>query len=237
MTRTRVLLGLAAVAVGAALAAGGVDALRRGGEALVSAMPYLLIGAGAIILLRTLLPRGQAMAGPALLIAVGATWLVVSRDWFASEAARPFASAVLVAGGVALAMSRRSRDFDIDTGVWRCTTVLVPRKSLFDRAPRKLVVRALAGDVAVDLTGARLPLEKEVDIDLFLLFGHVRLAIPREWVVVHGRLETARGIRLDGDLDPPYTHSDEGPVWHGGRGGVVLNVSGVGGTIVLERTG
>jgi hypothetical protein len=68
--------------------------------------------------------------------------------------------------------------------------------------------------------------------------------------VVHGRLETARRIRLDGKLDPPYAYTpprasdededededEDAPDWHGGHGGVVLNISGVGGSVVLLRT-
>ncbi|SNR35211.1 LiaF transmembrane domain-containing protein [Actinomadura mexicana] len=242
MTRTRVLLGLVAVATGAALAAGGSDALRRGVEVFAQTAPYLLLAAGAIILLKSVLPREQTVAGPAFLVVAGLTWLAVARDWFASETMRPFASAVLVVGGVAVAMSSGRRDLDIDTGVRRCMAIVMPRVSRFAQAPRKLVVRALAGDVVIDLSEARLPRQQEMEIDLALLYGYVQILIPEGWAVVRGRLETARRIRLDGKLDPPYVYSPppasdaDGPDWHGGRGGVVLNISGIGGSVVLRRT-
>ncbi|MFA1546710.1 LiaF transmembrane domain-containing protein [Actinomadura chokoriensis] len=242
MTRTRVLLGLVAVAVGAALAAGGSDALRRGGEVLTEIAPFLLVAVGAIILLRSVLPRDRTVVGPALLVVAGLAWLAVNRDWFGSEAMRPFASAVLVAGGVAVAMSSGRRDLNIDTGVRRCMAVVLPRVSRIAQVPRKLIVRALAGDVVIDLSQARLPRQREIEIDLALLYGHVEILVPDDWAVVHGRLETARWIRLNGRLDPPYAYSpppasdEDEPDWHGGRGGVVLNISGIGGSVVLVRT-
>jgi hypothetical protein len=169
-------------------------------------------------------------------------WLALSQDWVGSDAARPFASAVLIAGGVAIAMSSRRRELDIDTGVSRCTTIVLPRTFQFAQAPRKLIIRALAGDLVVDLSEALLPRQQEIEIDLLSLYGFIKILIPEEWMVVHGRLETAHRIRLDGKLDPPYAYSlppssgEDAPDWHGGRGGVVLNVSGFGGSVVLLRT-
>jgi len=244
-----VLLGLVAVSAGVAWGTGGTAALRKGIEALTEVLPFLLIGIGSIILLRAVLPRGQAVVGPALLIAVGVVWIGTSYGLVDLAAVRPLGSAVLIAGGAVVAMSRRSSELDIDTGVRSCTALIFPRSPRFAGTPRKYVIRALAGDVILDLSRTPLPPEDEIVFDLFLLYGYVRLTLPKDWVVVHGRLETARRIRLDGTLDEPYKYvppepSDDGddedeemPEWHGGRGGAILNISGFGGTLVLVRSG
>ena len=124
MSRTRVGLGLIAVAAGAAWSTGGYAAVQRGAAALVAAIPFLLIAGGLILLLRVLVPRG-ALAGPLVLMGAGGLWAVAS-EGLLSLAVERVVPIGLTIGGVAIAMSNRSPEADLDTGVVTRTAFLFP---------------------------------------------------------------------------------------------------------------
>lgn len=241
MSRTRVGLGLVAVAVGAAWWTGGYVAVQRGAAAMVAAIPFLLIAGGLILLLRVLAPRG-ALTGPLVLMGAGGIWAAASGGLLDSLAVERVLPIVLTIGGVAIAMSSRSHEADLDTGVVTRTAFLLPRRVKLDKTPEKLVLRALVGDANVNLSQlSREPMD-DLQLDLSIFYGRIELLLPRQWTVVHGQVESARRVAVSGKLDWPYREPHPEDKEYGSWRDdatlrTVINLSGLGGALVLIRTG
>jgi hypothetical protein len=232
-------LGLIAVAAGTAWSTGGYAAVQRGAAALVAAIPFLLIAGGLILLLRVLAPRG-VLAGPLVLMGAGGIWAVAS-EGLLSLAVERVLPIVLTIGGVAIAMSNRSHEPDLDIGVVTRTAFLFPRRVELDSPPQKLAVRAILGDANVNLSQlAREPMD-DLHLDLLIFYGRVELLLPRQWTVVHGQVESARRVAVSGELDRPYREPrpDEKQYadWDDAKLRTVINLSGLGGALILVRTG
>jgi hypothetical protein len=251
-----VLPGLFSVVIGTAWAVGGTDALRTGVRAIWTAAPFVLVAIALVVLLRNLLPRG-AFAGPALLLTAGAALYTVQRGGPPGPVLAKVGPIVLVTVGVIVAVSRRTLESPLREVMERHSAILFPRREEPSRIPRAVAVRAVFGTCVIDYGGAvEWPLEEDaededeggaydvidsVEINVVLLWGRVELALPAHWTVVTGHIDATRAITFTGSLNPPHRRpaddGDEDGVsqWRNARNRVVLNVSGLGGSLSLTR--
>lgn len=229
-------MGLAGVAAGTAWAVGGVNALSAGALVMVKAAPTLTLMTGVLILLRALAPRG-VLAWPLVLIIGGAVGLAVQFGVLTAGMLNGVGPALLVAGGVVVAMSRRSREPTLAAIVARHCSVFMPIKPIdvHGVAPHKFILRCILGGIRLNLTKARYPPSADrITIDITLLGGWVVLHVPHGWPVHAGRVDLARGTQFVGNLNarlPVHDVSskeDEPNL-------VVLNVQGLSGRMTISR--
>lgn len=235
LSRIRVALGLGAVSMGTAWAIGGVAGLRDVVAALSVAVPAVLVLAGVVLVLRAAVPRGQ-LGGPLALMGVGIGVLALRFDVPHLPDLSRQAPAVLILGGVFVALFRGRSGTGIDTGVRRYTSLLYPpaRPPMAGTAPKKLILRALLfGTVRIDLSGSDFPLEPRLVVDITVLWARVEVKLPSDWTVLAGRVELTSGVRFSGDLSQPVFAS---PLPAQGEAKtVVVNVQGLGGAVSLTR--
>jgi hypothetical protein len=230
MTPVRVCLGLLVAVGGAVWAAGGVVAIRSVAGALAILLPAFLLVLGVVILVRSVVPRGF-LAGPLLLIALGAAGLAVRFELW--RLVPPVHAGVAVVGaGIFIAMSRRRATPEIEAQVKRYWTFLTSTEKVA-AVPRKMIVRVLPGHGRLDLRSATYPTGGyPVTVDCTVVCGHLRLVLPEGWQVQLGRVSLTWGMAFDGVLDEPDENSTE-PQW--GRRLLVLNIAGFGGGVTLLR--
>lgn len=219
--------------VGTAWAVGGVNALSVGALVILKAVPALTVMAGVLILLRTVVPRG-VLAGPLVLIVGGSAVLAIQFDVLTAGVLGRVGPALLVAGGVVVAMSRRSREATLVARHW---SVFAPIKPIgvLGVAPHKFILRCLLGEIRLDLAKAHYPGRADrITIDITLLGGRVELRVPHGWPVRAGRLDLARGTRFIGNLSSPIPVLDV-PEEKDEADLVVLNVQGWSGRVTITR--
>lgn len=165
---------------------------------------------GVLLVLRTVVPRG-AIAGPLVLIVGGSLALAAQIGWLTVGLWDAIGPVLLVAGGVVIAMSRRSRPDPLGAVVTRHWSVFLPNKHVIRKtAPHKLIVRCLLGDFLLDLTCAGYPSSADhVTVDVTVLAGWVELRVPHDWEVLAGRVDLTAGVRFVGDVDSDSTEVNE----------------------------
>jgi hypothetical protein len=232
VSRARVGMGIVAVTSGTAWALGGIDSLVTAARALAELLPLLLVIGGAAAILLVVVPRG-VLAGPVLIIAIGALGLAVELGAFHGSLVTHAAAFILIGLGVVVAMSRPEKQ-DIDVSVQRCTAVLFPaRRRISGKAPRKLIARAVFGLLCIDL--AQATHSGLLSMDITCVLGRVELTLPKELQVQAGRVELARRMTFEGRL----TSSDLGP--SGEQAGeanqklVLLNIQGWAGAVRVRQ--
>lgn len=229
-------MGLVGVAAGTAWAVGGVNAFSVGALVMVKAAPTLTLMTGVLILLRAVVPRG-VLAGPLVLIIGGAVGLAVQFGVLTAGMLNGVGPALLVAGGVVVAMSRRSREPALAAIVARHWSVFVPIKPIRVQgvAPHKFILRCLLGEIQLDLTEAHYPASAHrITVDITLLGGWVVVHVPRGWPVRAGRVDLARGTQFVGYLSSPLP-VEEVPEVGDEPNLVVLNVQGLSGEMTISR--
>jgi hypothetical protein len=235
VSRTRIGLGLLAVAMGTAWATGGVRSLRVAVDLLVTVAPWLLLATGATMLFRAALPRGASVA-PLVLIAAGGVVLAARFDAADDIRLGNMVPLILIAGGVTVAMSYHSGESEINTRVRRYTSVLFPvRKSLNGIAPDKIIVRAIPGMIDLDLSRADYPNAYRLVIDVTVFYGRIELTIADTWKVAAGRLDLIHRVHFSGEVSTAdFADPIERPEDRESRL-VVLNVQGSGGAVIVRR--
>jgi hypothetical protein len=230
LSQIRIGIGLLCVAAGTAWALRGADVLLSVARAAPLAVAVLLILAGGWSLVRSAVPHG-ALIGPVVLIASGSTMLAFVLGLANIPIARHAGPVALVAGGAIVAMKRSRNTPKISIGVAHYWTALIPIAKRLEEAPPKLIVRALCGYIRLDLSDARLLLD-QLDIDITVARGTVDLVFPRDWTVMAGRVELARGVQFEGLVDTTELESERRQP----SKPVIVNVQGWSGHIVLRRS-
>ncbi|BBH69820.1 hypothetical protein ACTI_65050 [Actinoplanes sp. OR16] len=230
--RLRVAIGVLAVAIGATWAAGGAEALGDATLLLWRALPFAGAGAAVLLLARAAVPRGR-LAGPLSLLAGCCAVIVFQLDATIRLPLNLVAPATLIIGGLLLAVGGRFAAESEASPEWIRTSVIWPSHSrLRGRAPVKLVLRSLLGDISVDLTACEYPLgEDDVTVDITMLGGHLHLLLPADWHVRVGRAHLAKGIRGHGSVsrsDPPGADEEIDKL-------VILNIQGFRGELRLSQ--
>lgn len=244
LSRVRVALGLVGVAAGTAWAVGGAHALVTAGAAALKVVPALAIAAGVLLVVRAVVPH-NAIAGPLVLIIGGSLALAAQLGWLTVGVWDGIAPTLLVAGGVVIAMSRRSRPDPAAAVVTRHWSVFLPNKhAIRETTPHKLIVRCVLGDFFLDLSNAGCPGSVgEVTVDVTVLASWVELRVPHDWEVLAGRVDLTARVRFVGDVDSESTDVGDEPDDSGeseddeaGRQRVVLNVQGWASRVIVSRT-
>lgn len=236
-SRVRITLGLACVAAGTAWAVGGVHAIGAGASALLATVPALTVVVGVLIILRAAMPRG-ALAGPLVLIAAGSVALFIQFNAANYTVIYRMIPAMLVAGGVVVAMGRRSGEPDLPSIVLRYWSMLLPvSRRVQSPAPHKLIVYCLLGHLTLDFTQAAYPTVSapRITVDLTLLGGRVEFLLPDNWTVQAGRLSLAKGTQFSGRIGLFDQAADEPSDDEFGLNLVVLNVQGWSGMVCLVQ--
>lgn len=235
LNRFQVAVGLIAVALGTAWAAGGGTAVRTVGRDAAVVVPVAAILLGVFLLLRAAVPRGM-LAAPVALIAAGALWLAV---WFSGgfgvSPSRIYQSIIILAG-VVTAMVRFPRRISVATGVERYSSPFGRRPDEpVTEAAYKYIVRAMPlGAVHLKFGAGSFPKgARRITVDATVLFGHFKLCVPDDWEVVAGRVSLAYWIHPDGDLSRQWQNLPPKP--QAGKPLVVVNLQGLGGRVSLGR--
>lgn len=233
MSRARIGLGIVAVAAGTALALGRIDSLVATARALAELLPLLLVIGGVVAIVLVVVPRG-ALAGPVLIISIGALGLAVEHGAFHRSLVTRAAAFILIGLGVVVAMSRPEKQ-GIDVGVQHCTAVLLPaHRDISGIAPSKLIVRAVFGQLRIDLSQATH--SGELSIDITCVLGRVELTLPKGLQVRAGRVELARRMTFEGTLTSSKLAL---PAAQGGeeeQDMIVLNVQGWAGAVRVQQS-
>jgi hypothetical protein len=235
VSRTRVGLGIVAVAVGMAWALGGTASLAMTARSLAEFLPLLLLLAGVSAIFLVIVPRG-ALAGPVLLISMGLLGLAIEDGTLRKPLFAHVPALILISTGVIVAMSRRE-GINIDTRVKRFTTILFPRRlHLSGEAPLKLISRAIFGLLQLDMSGADPPHHaSRVWVDVTCLVGRVELIMPKGWEVQAGRVDLARHMTFGGELTRTDIATQKESAHEPGKYLVVINVIGWGGVVRVRQ--
>jgi hypothetical protein len=237
-SRGRIALGLAGAIVGTAWAVGDMAEVRAAAQLGLILVPLLLVVLGVVRALRLAMPAGT-VAGPVVLLgAAGVASFAAAMDLPGIPDPDKVGAAVLVLGGVAVALSRHRDHSMVEARVrrYRATLLSTVPAGVTGESPAKLVIRALLGGVVkLDLSGAEYPAVDRIMVDITIIFGRVELTIPANWTAQAGRIELAHRVDFSGPLDtteiaPVVPEQDDIPR-------VVVNVQGLGGAVALFRTG
>jgi hypothetical protein len=232
LSRKRVAVGLLVAVGGTAWAVGGADELRRAGRLALIILPALFVAVAVVMVVRAAMPAGT-VAGPVALLVLAVGCLLpaaVVFRWVSAANLAETAAVAVTGGGMAVALSRRRMHHELDAIIRRRTAVLLTKTQLriVGDAPAKSVVRAiLGGTVHLDLSAAEYPaVDEGVVVDITAWYGRVEISVPADWQVQAGRVELARRMQYDGNLE----------AWNRGADRrVVLNVQGLGGYVRLRR--
>lgn len=230
--RLRVLLGVTAIAAGTAWASGGLSAVRAAGIQVLRILPFVIVGAGVLLLLMAAVPRGR-LGGPLLLLVAGTVGLAVEfapapHGW--SHMTPP---AALILGGLVLSLSGRSGSAHADGPIQVWHSFLWPKRHVLrGNAPAKLILRCVLGEIALDLTEIAFPDEDELTFDVTILGGRVQLLLPHNWHVQAGRVEFARAMAFEGVLTSSKRHEADQEIGNL----VVLNVQGWLGSLAVTQS-
>jgi len=210
---------------------------------VLKVVPAVAIAAGVLLVVRAVVPHG-AIAGPLVLIVGGSLALAAQLGWLTVGVWDAIGPTALVAGGVVIAMSRRSRPDPMAAIVTRHWSVFLPNKhAIRETAPHKLILRCVLGDLLLDLSDADYPGSAGmVTVDVTVLAGWVELRVPHDWEVLAGRVDLTAGVRFVGDVNSESTEvdddlgdSDEPEDTEARRHRVVLNVQGWASRVIVSR--
>ncbi|QKV79743.1 hypothetical protein [Amycolatopsis sp. Hca4] len=231
LSSTRVAAGLLVAVVGTAWAVGGTDQLLRIGRLALVVLPVLFGVVAVVMVVRAAMPAGTA-AGPVALLALAAGGLLAAAlvfGWVSPANLTDTAAVAVTGGGLALALSRRRVHHELDAIIRRRAAMLLSRKELriVGDAPEKCVVRAvLGGQVTLNLSEAEYPPGSDgIVVDITVWCGRVVISVPAGWQVQAGRVELARRMQYDGELE----------VLKSAERRVVLNLQGLGGFVGVRR--
>jgi len=187
-----------------------VPALLTISETVLKVAPALAIATGVLLILRAVVPHGP-VAGPLVLVIGGSLALSAQLGLLSASFWDAIGPTVVVAGGVVLAMSRRSRPHPLAAIVTRHWSVFLPNKhAIREDAPHKVIVRCLLGDFLLDLSGAGFPeAAGTVTVDVTVLAGWVELRVPHDWKVLAGRVDLTAGVRFVGEVDSESAEVDD----------------------------
>lgn len=225
LSRVRVACGMAVLAVGVGLGAGGPSALRTAALALAQAMPTAIIIGGVLLLLRVIAPQ-RPIGGPLLVIAIGTVALAIQIGILRTNMLTKVLPAVLVAGGVLIGMSSQPSSEALPAIVKRLW--VLPGHRLIEiegRSPAKFIIRCLLGSLVLDLTRADEQLYEDFTVDVTIIGGSVELVLPEGMVVQPGRLALAWRTKFCGTA---ATDVDDESV-------VTLNVQGLLGRVTVRH--
>jgi hypothetical protein len=232
LSRARVALGLAGVVVATAWAVGGVHGLGAGGLVILKAIPALLVALGAVLLLRAVVPRSPVM-GPLVLVLGGSLALAIQFDLVTAGMLDDVAPVLLAVAGIAVAMSKSSRDNPLAAIVSHHWSVILPsrRNKIEGMAPHKFVLRCFLGDLLLDLTDASYPVAgggsvlPKITVDVTVFGGWLEIRVPHDWSVHAGRAYLTRLVRFEGQLSSAEEDDNL----------VVLNIQGWSGRVIVRR--
>lgn len=231
MSRARVAIGLAAVALGTAWLSGTVAALPR---TAIAAAPYVLIGVALLAVAQVVAPPAS-LIGPGLVLAAGTVWLVVRQRLLADVGSAEVVAGLVVVSGCLVALVG-SRPQWRPERLRRHVAVLWGRYSVTGRAPAKLAVTALLGSAVVTVDdGTDFPAGVEAMVlDLTVLCGRIEIHLPGDWKVVTGRV-LERGLHLEGRVEPvaPVLSPTALPESMTAEKVVVVNLTGLWGAVSL----
>ncbi|MFI1394062.1 hypothetical protein [Streptomyces sp. NPDC020681] len=237
MDRLRIAFGLVVVVMGTAWLLGGGSALRSGGRWLLTALPYVLIALGLLLVLRAALPRGL-LTGPLALIAGGGLWAAYDLGYLGGTAGGKVLPALVIAVGAGLALAgggsgRAGEDYPLR----RYRSVLLPVRRTVMPGSTELVkvgVGSYFGDARIDLSSAPFAPDPRANgrhvlqVDVSVLFGRVELVVDAACVVVKGNVENSPAVhfaeRVRVHVTPPAGSDRQ----------IVLNVLGVGGSVAIR---
>jgi hypothetical protein len=158
-------------------------------------VPALAIAAGVLLVVRAVVPHG-AIAGPFVLIFGGSLALAAQLGWLTVGLWDATGPTLLLAGGVVIAMSRRSPPDPMAAVVTRYWSVFLPNKHVVgETAPHKLIVRCVLGDLLLDLSDADYPGSAgKITVDVTVLAGWVELRVRHD---CRSAFRRRRGLRID----------------------------------------
>ncbi|MFE5819803.1 hypothetical protein ACFQ6S_41125 [Streptomyces sp. NPDC056479] len=244
----RTAFGLLVVIVGTVWLLGDWSAVRSGGRWALSALPYVIVVVGVLLLLRAAVPRGL-LVGPVILVAGGGLWAAYNAGVFEGRTADRIWPSVVIAVGVALSLGVRTDPGgrEDDNPLRRYRSVLVPldRRVVTPATPlQTLAVSSYFGNAVIDLSGARFAGASAPDdrlrvasVDVTVFFGRVELVVGPNCAVVKGNVEGTHAVRFAeqvvvyADVDE-YFHFDANGLRRPHR--MVLNVLGLGGAVAVR---
>jgi hypothetical protein len=219
MRSVRVLIGIVLTMVGTVWLVERLGGVPQTVTFLGRWSPAVLVALGTVQAF-SLLRRSRLLA-PAVLIAVGAGVLLILQDHVPGATGPLFWPLVVLVGGLSVALLERDRH-ESDEAILRQAAILRTRRII--RSERQFAlgkVRAVLGNLELDLTRCELPADAEVH--LTVLLGHVSLVIPAEYQVELRSMAFAVHV-------PTLPPSDRSQ-------GIVIDVSvlGVGGAVEVRR--
>lgn len=237
------------IGLGLVLIAAGTAGLARLWELMLADGGYALLASGAFAVLFAVLPRGLRI-GPALLMGTGLVFLVNRHhsEWYQHRS--ELAGAAMIVGGVWLSAMKLQWNASTVQPVIRVFRVLVPRRLKLgagDTLPGAISVMNVGTLVDINLLAEPEPEALFVEILVSSWAGVTMVRVPPAWPVVAGRVDTAVGVKFDGDLSIDEAVADpQGAAGNrvvenllaknGGAGCVVvLHVTGVGGLMAVRR--
>jgi hypothetical protein len=244
--RVRIAFGLLVVVVGTVWLLGEGSAVRSGGRWALSALPYVLVALGLLLVLRAAVPRGL-LAAPLVLIAGGGLWAAYNAGYLGEASAGKVWPGLVIALGATLALGVRTRPAvaEEEQPFRRYRSVLLPvrKRVAADVVPlRNVAVSSWFGDARIDLTAAQFigdpapdGWHKVLEVDVTVCFGRVELVLPPRCAVVRGNVENTLAVHF-ADRVAVYADTE---TYRSAVGGVVprrvlLNVLGLGGSVAIR---
>jgi len=219
--------GVAAVIAATAWLTHDLGPSRWNVHALLVIASAALFGLGIVNLVRLAVPRGS-LAGPAVLVGVGGAGLALATHTITVRRLADAAPAVIIAVGVYAVLAKPTPAARVETGVRRYTALFWVRRPIKPdgRAPAVIVVRAVFGNLTLDLSGLEEPRDQResVVLDTTVLFGRVALVTGSAWRVKPGRLHLTRAVHFDDKHAEPAPPSARP---------IVLNVQGCCSTVAV----
>ncbi|MEU0644703.1 hypothetical protein [Streptomyces umbrinus] len=242
----RIAFGLLVVVVGTVWLLGGGSAVRSGGRWALSALPYVLVALGLLLVLRAAVPRGL-LAAPLVLIAGGGLWAAYNAGYLGEASAGKVWPGLVIALGATLALGVRTRPAvaEEEQPFRRYRSVLLPvrKRVAADVVPlRNVAVSSWFGDARIDLTAAQFigdpapdGWHKVLEVDVTVCFGRIELVLPPRCAVVRGNVENTLAVHF-ADRVSVYADTE---TYRSAVGGVVprrvlLNVLGLGGSVAIR---
>lgn len=246
MGRVRIAFGLLVVVVGTVWLLGGGSAVRSGGRWALSALPYVLVALGLLLVLRAAVPRGL-LAAPLVLIAGGGLWAAYNAGYLGEASAGKVWPGVVIALGAALALGVRPRpavvEGELPFRLYRSIVLPVRKRVATETVPlQNVAVSSWFGDARIDLSGAQFTSDPEPDggykvleVDVMVCFGRVELVLPSRCAVVRGNVENTLAVHY-ADRVAVYADTDTYRTLVGEEmpRRVLLNVLGLGGSVAIR---
>ncbi|MFJ8936857.1 hypothetical protein ACIRL0_14285 [Streptomyces sp. NPDC102365] len=247
MVRARIAFGLLVVVVGTVWLLGGGSAVRSSGRWALSALPYVLVALGLLLVLRAAVPRG-VLAAPLVFIVGGGVWLAYDAGYLRESTAGKVWPALVIVLGATLALGARptrsaAMEDELPFRSYRSVLLPVRRRVAADAVPlQNVAVSSWFGDARIDLSGAQFISDpapdggyKVLEVDVMVCFGRVELVLPPRCAVVRGNVENTLAVHF-ADRVAVYADTDSYRLSVGGvmPRRVLLNVLGLGGSVAIR---